>query len=203
MSVGWPDWDHNYQPIIEAAKSAGTSVVAANTPWLRYSRLANKDGYAGLDELTPAQSALFDAPDEVPTGKYRQRFWQIIAGRAEGEAPPESEAGGHEPDHAAQSASAHGELTDESILGMFRGQLLMDATMAASVVAALDTGATKVIHLVGQFHSDFEGGTVEQLRRRRPGIRILTVSLQNGEKTKPDEEDLGRADFIIYCSQPH
>ena len=51
---------------------------------------------------------------------------------------------------------------------MYRAQLVMDATMAESIAAASRAGAVKVVHLVGHFHCDFEGGLIQELRRRLP-----------------------------------
>ena len=83
--LGWPDWETNYQPIIDAARSAGAPVIAANTPWLVYMSVARREGFDRLDDVTPAQRALFEVPSEIPQGKYRERFWEVMAGRAEGE----------------------------------------------------------------------------------------------------------------------
>jgi uncharacterized iron-regulated protein len=202
MRLGWPDWEGNYQPIIEAAKAAGARVIAANTPWLLYSSLANKEGFERLDSLTDAQQALFDRPPGELEGPYRERFWEIIAGRAEGEEPPEPEGDGDgEAAGAHGSAAAHGGMTDEQILRMFRGQLVMDATMAGSIADALDNGATKVVHLVGQFHSDFDGGLVQELCRRAPNARILVISMQRRAEAELPEDDAERADLIIHTAR--
>jgi hypothetical protein len=86
--IGWPDWENNYQPMIDQAKEAGAPVVAANTPWRVYTTVARKEGYERLDDVTPAQRALFDVPPEVIEGSYRERFWETMVGRPEGEEPP-------------------------------------------------------------------------------------------------------------------
>jgi uncharacterized iron-regulated protein len=188
--LGWPDWQGNYQPMIDVAKEAGACVVAANTPWLLYTSVARKDGFERLEQVTPAQRALFEVPAEVPEGRYRERFWEAIAGRAEGEAPPEADD--------AEGGGPHHALTDEQVLGMFRGQLVMDATMAGSIADASQAGADKVVHLVGHFHCDFDGGLVQELRRRLPDARILVISLLNVDEAALRDEDLGRADFVVY-----
>lgn len=194
--IGWPDWEGNYQPIIDAAKKNAGSAVAANTPWARYASLANKKGYEHLAELTPSQRALFEIPHTIPEGEYRERFWKTMVGRKEGEAPSKSGESNDDPQ------GAHPSVSDEAVLGMFRAQLVMDATMAASIADALADGAVKVIHLVGCFHIDFEGGLVQELRYRRPGVRLLTISLQNRQGDALDDEDRGRADVVIYTGRP-
>ena len=193
LRIGWPDWENNYQPIIDAAKAAGSPVVAANTPWLRYMSVANREGYDRLRSLTDAQKRLFARPKRQSYKDYRQRFWQVMVGRAEGEPPEPPEKGAEE-----DAESLHMQMTDEQVRSAFRGQLMMDATMADSIAEALRDGAEKVVHLVGQFHSDFAGGTVQELRRRKRGVKILTVSMQRADAIALREEDHGRADIVIY-----
>ena len=115
----------------------------------------------------------------------------MIADRAEGEPPPEED----DPD---DTEAAHADLTDQQVLEMFRGQLVMDATMAQSIANASHAGAVKVVHLVGQFHCDFGGGLVQQLRQRLPDARILVASMQSSEADTLREEDIDRADFVVY-----
>jgi uncharacterized iron-regulated protein len=192
--VGWPDWENNYQPMIDEAKEAGAPVVAANTPWRVYTTVAREEGYERLDDVTSAQAALFERPGEIPENSYRERFWDTMVGRAEGEEPPpaedEAEAGG--------MGSTHATLTDEQVFEMFRAQLLMDATMAESIAAASRAGAVKVVHLVGHFHCDFEGGLVQELRRRLPDARIVVVTMLNQDGAELGEDDVGRADFVVH-----
>jgi uncharacterized iron-regulated protein len=180
----WIDW---YQPVIDAAKDAGARVVAANAP-RHYVRLASQEGYERLDSLTGAQRALFTHPRRPhESGGYRERFFALM-----------SQPMGDDPE------GAHGRgMTDEEILPIFRSQLVWDATMAQSIARALDEGdATRVIHLVGAFHIEYDGGTVIELRRRKPLARILTVSLTRADARALREEDRGRADVIIYTGEP-
>jgi len=92
-------------------------------------------------------------------------------------------------------------LTDEEIEAIFRSQLVWDATMAESIARATRSGASKVVHLVGQFHCDFEGGTVQELRRHLPGARILVISMQRAWPSELLEDDRGRADIVVYTGE--
>lgn len=192
LRIGWPDWETNYQPIIDAAKDGGGRIVAANAPWLRYSKLITKDGYEKLETLTDEQRRLIDIPDAPESGKYREMFWKVMVDRAEGEEPKSSEGDGDDPE------AAHKAMSDEVVLRSFHSQMMYDATMAGSIAEALKSGAEKVIHLVGQFHSDFEGGTVMELRLRVPDARILIISMQTESVAALREEDTDRADIVIY-----
>jgi uncharacterized iron-regulated protein len=180
--------------MIDTAKEAGAPVVAANTPWRVYTTVARKEGYERLDDVTTAQAALFELPAEVPQDKYRERFWEAIADRAEGEEPPPSE----DDAEAGPMGGGHSAITDEQVLEMFRAQLVMDATMADSIAAASRAGAVKVVHLVGHFHCDFDGGLVQELRRRLPDARILVLTMLSLDGAQLGEDDIDRADFVIH-----
>ncbi len=196
LRIGWPDWETNYQPIIDTAKDGGGRIVAANAPWLRYSKLITEDGYEKLETLTDEQRRLIETPEVPESGTYRERFWEVMVDRAEGEEPEESESDGDDSD------AAHMEMSDEVVRRSFHSQMMYDATMAGSMAEALESGARKVIHLVGQFHSDFEGGTVLELRRRFPGARILLISMQREPVKALREEDTDRADIVVYTAPP-
>lgn len=176
----WVVW---YQPIIDAAKAHGSPVVAANAP-RQYVRLARTGGVEALEQLTPAQQALFEYVHPLPGAgdPYRDRFFSLM-----------------QPAAGSAGADAHGHaMTDEQIEGIFRAQLVWDATMAGSIARALERGAPRVIHLVGQFHSDFHGANVTELRHRRRSARILTISFQPVNERELRAEDHERADIVIY-----
>jgi hypothetical protein len=80
-------------------------------------------------------------------------------------------------------------------------QLVWDATMGASIAKARRSGARKVVHIVGQFHSDFNGGTVQELRRHLPHAHVLTITMQRDEPDALREEDRDRADIVIYTGK--
>jgi len=84
---------------------------------------------------------------------------------------------------------------------LYLSQLVWDTTMAKSIANARSRGAKKVVHLVGQFHCDFNGGTVQQIRKFRPRDRVLVISMQRANPTSLLEEDQGRADIVIYTGE--
>jgi uncharacterized iron-regulated protein len=91
----------------------------------------------------------------------------------------------------------------------FRSQVMWDWTMAQSVADARYTprGISKpVVLVVGRFHIDDAGGTVQALRRLAPQAKILTVSFVDSEGPKDPsvaaaKDDLTRADFVVYVGQ--
>jgi hypothetical protein len=160
---------------------------------------------------TVAPPAPRDAPRaEEPEADVMKAEPAPTPAQAESSPPSEDEASPEEADapEAEPGEDALEErrmpfhsMSDEDIEAIFRSQLVWDATMAQSIARATDRGARKVIHLVGQFHCDFDGGTVLELRRRVPGIRILVISMQRAWPEKLLDEDRGRADIVLYTGE--
>lgn len=186
----WAEW---YQPIIDAAKQAGAPVIAANAP-RRYVRIASRDGYERLRALPTDRRQYFDIPTTMLMGDYRERFFDLMR-----------DMGSHgEPAHGSEISAAE---RDARIASGFRAQTLWDATMAQSIVNALRgdveniDAMDKVIHFAGCFHTDFNGGTTQEVHRRSPTSRVVTISIQRRGGTSFIEEDRGRADLIIYTGE--
>ena len=167
-SGGWEAW---YQPIIDATKDRGGSVVAANAP-RRYVRLARIDGYERIDELPKERRRFIDYPEELSGGRYRQRFWKLAA---------------HDEDEGSEDIEI--DVTtidpDDPLLPTFKSMQPWDATMAQSIVDAKPSGDHKVLLLVGQFHVEYDGGIVQELRKRMPNANVLVVSVQ---REVPEED---------------
>lgn len=174
-SGSWYDWNAFYQPVIDAAKAVGAPIVAANAP-RTYVRRARIEGYETLRSLPPEERALFDLPETLEQGGYWERFRDTMR-----------DLRGDEVD-------------EEAIRRTFSSQMVWDATMAASVANALERDdIDRVVHLVGRFHSDFEGGTIRELKRLRPGVRVLSITgVRTGDGLDLAEDDRGRADVVVY-----
>jgi len=179
-AVGKPAEKDTHRPLIEAAREAGRPVWALNAP-RRYVRLARTRGFDAFDAFTDEQRRLFDLPDHLTTGRYADTFYELMSGMGgHGEADPEAGP-------------------SEMAVGFFRSQNVWDATMSSSAVRALDAGARPLVIVVGRFHADFGGGFVQRLRAAAPGARVLTVSVVDTEGAELRDEDLGRADVVIYA----
>jgi uncharacterized iron-regulated protein len=176
---GWEAW---YQPIIDAVKERGGTVIAANAP-RRYVRLARLEGYERIDQLPPARRCFIDYPKEFSSGRYRQRYFELGAHVEDGEDKPEIDVSTIDP--------------DDPLLPSFKSMQAWDATMAQSVVNAGPSKDRKVILLVGHFHVDYDGGVVQEIRNRMPSADILVASIQ---REIPDEEwrdDPPIANFMV------
>ncbi|MFM8698716.1 MAG: ChaN family lipoprotein, partial [Phycisphaerales bacterium] len=168
-------WDDFYQPVIDTAKRANARVIAANAP-RDYVKRARTEGYEALAALPEEERALFALPEDDAPDTYRARFRDFMSGGGERE-------------------------VDEARLEeVLRSQRLWDATMADSIATAwkdMPRGA-KLVHLVGQFHSEYDGGLVSEIRARAPWARILTVTVQKGTAYALRAEDEGKADVVVY-----
>lgn len=162
-----------HRRMIESAKARGRPVVAANAP-RRYVRRTSAGGYTEVRNLGPRQQALFVVPDLLVEGKYRDDFFGMMSGHGDEAMPP------------------------DRVEKMYRSQQMWDATMADSIVSALRAGNRPVVLVVGRFHSDFDGGTIQLLRRAEPDVAVRTLSVVARDGETIDPEDVGRADYVVY-----
>jgi uncharacterized iron-regulated protein len=164
--AGEGSWDLWYLPIIDAAHAGGARVIAANAP-RRYVRIARTNGWDRLAELPAERLKYVQWPDPPIVGEYRERFIELMG------------------EHGSD-----GDLAES----MFRAQTTWDATMAGSVARYHPEGGTTVL-LVGQFHSNLEGGTVQMLRRYMPKASLLVVCLRPNQADPPNVPS--PADLIV------
>ncbi|MBK7406437.1 MAG: ChaN family lipoprotein [Phycisphaerales bacterium] len=175
--------DGNYPPghrrMVEAAKAAGRPVIAANAP-RRYVRKTKADGYDDLLKLGPEQRRLFVVPDSLLSGRYRDDFFKLMSGS----------------DHGMGGEG--GEMPPEMIEKMYRSQQMWDATMADSIDRASLLGNRPAVLVVGRFHADQDGGTIQLLQRARPDLTVRSLSMVASDAQEIAEEDRGRADYVLY-----
>jgi len=188
----WGDW---YQPIVDTARNARVPLIAANSP-RKYVREARIEGYGVLLAHPPGERKWYFIPERILTGAYARRF-RMVMNRHSPPSGPRKDKPAARP-ATTQPARRQAPRREIDIDAFFRAQLVWDATMAGSIAEALDGGLARVIHLVGQFHTDFDGGTVQYLIDRKPDLKILTVSLQKAHARQLRPADRERADIVIY-----
>jgi uncharacterized iron-regulated protein len=181
-----------HRRMARAVADAGRPVIAANAP-RRYVTMIRKQGRPALDRLTPEQRRLVVVPGDLTSGDYRDRFFALMGGMMA------AHGGGHaggEQDHAPPDDRA----IEAMVTPYFLAQNVWDATMADSIARAADAGARPVLHVVGRFHTDHEGGLTERLRALRPATRLLTISLAPADDQGGDlpEPSAPLADLIVH-----
>jgi uncharacterized iron-regulated protein len=159
----WPNYGSDYRPLIEYAKAHGLPVLAANAP-KRYVNRVGRLGEAGLSGLS-ASALGWLAPKPLPSASAA---------------------------YAAKFEAAMGGMGQHGGPGLLAAQVLRDATMAHAIDTYLGAhpGAI-VVQVNGKFHSEGHLGVPEQLRRYRPAVRQVVVTMT----ARPDAETQG--DFVI------
>mgnify|MGYP001236015895 CR=1 FL=1 len=165
-----------HRAMVEAAKRAGRPVHAANAP-RRYVSLARKEGFERLRGLTFEQRRHVRVPDALIGGRYREEFDRIMT--PSGDATPAEEL-------------------RTRLDAVYRSQSVWDWTMAEAVAQALLSAQRPVVHVVGNFHVNHRGGTVQALERQLPGVRVLVVSFVAAWAEELDPQHRERGDFVVY-----
>lgn len=170
----------NYPPghraMVETAKANGQPVIASNAP-RRYVRVSRVDGYDALRNLSAEQRRLFVIPESLTGGRYRAKFFEMME---------------------EHSAPENPDTPPVDVEGFFHSQNVWDATMADSILKAAAEGRHPVMHVVGQFHCDYSGGTVSRIADQRSDLLVWTISMVTEWSDVLREEDRGRADCVIY-----
>ncbi len=204
-----------HRRMVEQTLEAGRPVIGSNAP-RPYVALAREKGLAALEALTPEQRRLVVIPGAMVGGDYRARFFALMEGLMADHAAPThgaADSDGHTHTHTHGHGHGYGaqdaEMAIQSILaGYYAAQNVWDATMADSLAHAVNAGARPVLHIVGRFHTDHEGGLTSRLRAVRPATRILTISMVEADDqtdhTDPTERPVElptpsapRADILI------
>lgn len=182
----------NYKPMIEFAKEKQLNVVAANAP-ARYVNMASRKGLNSLNDLTPiAKSFLPPLPYDTATGKYYENFMNVMSdGKSSGVVSK---------DTTNKKNSTTNTMMPKHLV---HSQSLWDATMAYSISNVfIKNNEAKVLQLNGRFHSDEGLGTVTQLKKYNPKLRILIISCIDGGKKFPKKIDYNEnkhlGDYVIY-----
>jgi len=209
----WEYYDADYRDMVEAAKSAGVPVLAANAP-RRYVNRVSRMGPQALQDL-PAQARanLPPLPFPAPTQAYRDEWNSLMSNmtmESQCPAPEEDEAEAppaHTPPAGMPTADAPAGMPSHGGSFMENGlqsQTLWDASMANTITTFLDAhpGAL-VLHMVGGFHVQNFTGTPEKVEFYRPGTRRLVVHMDVAEdfETFVQEEHAGRGDFVILTDE--
>jgi uncharacterized iron-regulated protein len=178
----WDNYATDYRPLVEMAKARGWRVIAANVPRAMASSVS-RTGVAALDALSPAERAQAARELACPKDDYHARFMNAMKGHGPG-------------------GSAGDTLPTAMAERFYLSQCVKDETMAESIVTALTAAPRNaiVIHYNGLFHSDFGQGTVERVRRRAPGRKLVVVTAVAvaDPAMAPIAPESGRADFIIF-----
>lgn len=167
----WLNYQTDYAPLIEFAKTNQLNCVASNIQ-RKYASLLFKKGRAALDTLPENikdEMAPLNFAFDTTLSQYQ----------------------------AMKQMGAH--MGPGAGWRMVEAQAIKDATMAHFILNNPWRNAQTVhLHFNGAYHSDFYQGIMWYVKQEAPQMRILTISTVSQENiSELDKEHLGRADFII------
>lgn len=195
----WRNYQSDYRPLVEHARSNGLPVIAANAP-ARYVSRVSMNGPGSLPALSnEALRSLPPLPYPVASKNYASKFRSFMQGEtAVGQqihVTPAPSTPGVQTAIAPNIHSAHG-----GAVYLLEAQTLRDASMAYRITEFLkrNSGAL-VVHVNGTFHSESRLGVPEQIEHYRRDTRILIVTIHRGEGFPAFEpaRHKGLGDFII------
>ncbi len=198
----------SHRPLIELCRAARVPVIAANAP-RRLVRAFRRSGaeYGDFRADLTAEQRQWLPPDYVYLeGEYRARFAAAMGADATATAPASQPGASAATQPAGAPASApSGPPHNLDWREFYKAQLLWDEAMSDAIVVYRQRHpASRVMLIVGGFHVEFAGGTMQKLRRRRPHDRIVTLTY----RTDPDGQfafdpnDQGAADVVFYGVNP-
>lgn len=159
----------DYRPMVNAAKQSRQVVIAANAP-RRYVNMVSRRGLVSLDSLSKDAKTYFaELPLDTVNQAYLEKFIAVMGGRMPNR-------------------------------NTYYAQTMWDATMAESVYRYWKKHRdTKVFHLNGRFHTDYQLGTFTQLLRKNKKLRIMNISsFAAADFANPDwSQYTSLGDFII------
>ena len=166
----------DYRPMIEYAKRNKLNVIAANPP-RRYVSMVSRRGMRSLDSLSKdAKKFLPPLPYDTLTGRYREKFMETMKGSPGGGSP-----------------------------NIYYSQSLWDAGMSYSIYSYQKKNKhKKIFHCVGRFHCDEKLGTLAQLQKRKPGLKILNISsFSDASFSNPDWSTFSNLGDYIILTDPN
>lgn len=169
----WPNYDTDYQPLVEMARDSGLRFIASNIP-RRYAAVVHKKGFSGLDSLSEtAKQWIAPLPVEYDsTLSGYKKMMKMMKGMG-----------------------AH---TNPNLP---KAQAIKDATMAHFIAVNMKTDH-QFIHYNGAYHSNNFEGIVWYLKRKNPDLNIKTITtVEQAEVEDLEEESEGLADYIIVVDE--
>ena len=185
----WKNYESDYRPLVEFARTHGLAVVASNAP-RRYVNRVSRFGPDALAALpTEAKRYLPPLPYATATAAYADKFRGVM----------------NRPGAAAITLSGkEEEERKQRSARTLAAQSLWDATMAHSIAQSLQRQPDAlVLHVNGRFHSEERMGISEHLARYRPNARTLIVTIISAPEAADkwmnfDAAKYGRhGDFVI------
>lgn len=169
----WQNYKTDYKPLLQFAFEQGITFIATNVP-RRYANLVYREGFEGLDSLSPAAKE-FLPPLPVSYDPELPGYKSMLE----------------------MSRMGHGKVNEN----LPKAQAIKDATMGYFILKNWSNGK-QFLHFNGAYHSDNAEGILWYIRQQEPGLKISTISTVLQESTDSLEQaSVGKADFTIVVPQ--
>lgn len=143
----WPNYESDYRPIVELAKSNNLDVIAANAP-KPIVKCVGQQGIGYLKKLTHKERTFVAEKIDTSSSAYKEKFM----------------------------ASMHHGAPDQTE-NQYAAQITWDETMAESIVRYLqDNPESKVLHIAGKFHTEQGLGIKASILKRKPGLNVVVIT---------------------------
>jgi uncharacterized iron-regulated protein len=192
----WRNYETDYRPLVEYARTHRLPVLAANAP-ARYVSRVSSQGPESLTALSKevVKEWLPPLPFPPASGAYAAKFNRFMTGGAPAASSPTPA-----PPAAQTAPAAAAQANPHGSLHLLEAQTLRDASMAYRIAEFLKRGRDPlVVQVNGTFHSEERMGVPEQLARYRSKARAVVVTIVPDDGFPAfDAARLGRlGDFVI------
>ncbi len=148
----WPNYQSDYRPLVEFAKTHRLPVIAANAPKPLVS-CVGQEGPEWLDKLPANRRSQLARELTLGNDTYRQKF---------------------------MASMHHGDA--DSNARRFAAQTSWDDTMAESMVDYLAShSGRQIMHIAGNFHVEGGLGLASRIASRNPALKVALIVPQTGD----------------------
>jgi uncharacterized iron-regulated protein len=170
----WPNYQEDYRPLVELAKTQSIPVIAANVPRRAAAAVAKAD--AILADIVGEDRIYLPANIHLDSEEYYKNFAATMKKM------------GHSVPMMAPNVDA-----------LYKAQVLKDAVMAASIEPFFDH---RIFFCCGRFHSDYHLGIPYQLQNNHPEFKVAVVVCAEAVIDLPMKDRSRIADFIWIDERP-
>lgn len=168
----WPNYKTDYKPLVLFAKKNGLDFIATNIP-RRYASVTARIGLDTLKSVFSKEAKKYIAPLPIE----------------------------YDPQLPGYKSMEHQGGGSPGMKYIAQAQAIKDATMAYFISENLYKGKL-FIHFNGAYHSDNYEGIVWYLKKYKPNLKILTISVvEQADIENLKAEHLKLADFIIAVDE--
>lgn len=168
----WPNYNTDYEPLVEYAKTNHIPFIATNVP-RRYASMVSSKGFEYLIKNTSAEAKKWMAPLPIPYDSNLKCYKDMLS----------------------MGDASHGGPN------LPKAQALKDATMAYHIIEAVGKKHPKqLLHFNGAYHSNYNEGICWYIKTgyKRSDLKIVTISTsQQPDINILDSAAHKTADYII------